>query len=81
MAKKTSKPEPPDRFEDRIERLEALIDRIESGEIGLDESIDAYEQGIGLIEGCRTMLESAEQRVDELTARLSGGDAHEASKP
>ncbi len=87
MAKKTSKKptaEPADsseRFEDRIARLEELIDRIESGEVGLDESIDAYEQGIEIIEGCRSLLASAEQRVEELTERLSGGDADGASEP
>lgn len=72
MAKKSTTNNDTERFEDRMARLESLIDQIESGEIGLEESIDAYEQGVAIIESCRGMLESAEQRVEELTARLSG---------
>ena len=72
MARKPNASNQPEPFEARIEKLEELIDRIESGEIGLEESISAYEQGIEIIEGCRSMLESAEQRVDELTSRLAG---------
>ncbi len=53
-------------FEQAIEQLEAIIDRIESGEIGLERSIAEYERGVALIRRCRQVLESAEQRVEEL---------------
>lgn len=83
MAKKPTKApdqhDAPERFEERMARLESLIDRIESGEIGLEDSIDAYEQGVAIIESCRSLLESAEQRVDELTDRLAGTADNEAS--
>ena len=68
----------PERFEDRMVRLESLIDQIESGEIGLEESIDAYEKGVAIIESCRGLLESAEQRVEELTDRLSSSSENKA---
>ncbi len=82
MAKKPAPTDAPERFEDRIARLEALIDQIESGDIGLEESIDAYEKGVAIIQSCRQMLASAEQRVEELTGRLArdtGGDEASAS--
>lgn len=54
-------------FERAVERLEAIIGRIESGEIGLEQSIREYEHGVALLKRCRAILEQAEQRVEELT--------------
>lgn len=71
----SKKPAQPDKlgFEDAIEQLEALIDQIESGEIGLEESLKRYEQGSALIKRCRTILDGAQQRIAELTAAPGGG--------
>lgn len=55
------------RFEEAIERLEAIIDRIERGEVGLEESLTEYERGVGLIRRCREILDKAEQRIAELS--------------
>lgn len=55
-------------FEQAVERLEAIIGRIESGEVGLEQSIREYEHGVALLKRCRAILETAEQRVEELTA-------------
>lgn len=55
-------------FEQAVERLEAIITRMESGEIGLERSIAEYERGAALIKRCRAILDQAEQRVAELTA-------------
>ncbi|MEM9065039.1 MAG: exodeoxyribonuclease VII small subunit [Planctomycetota bacterium] len=54
-------------FEQAIEELESLIDRIEAGDTGLDESMKAYERGTKLVSRCRALLDQAEQRVRELT--------------
>ena len=54
-------------FETAVAQVEALIDRIEQGEIGLEESVAAYEQGVKLIQRCRGILETAEQKIVELT--------------
>ena len=51
-------------------QLEDIIERIESGKIGLEKSIAEYERGAGLIQKCREVLERAEQRVDELTSQM-----------
>jgi exodeoxyribonuclease VII small subunit len=69
-------------YEDAIERLESLIDRIESGEIGLEESIAAYEEGVKLRQHCAAILAKAEQRVAHLTPeaveRAAAGDEADA---
>ncbi len=61
-------------FEDALERVEGLITQIESGEIGLEESLTRYEEGVALIKRCRAILDVAEQRVEELADDLEGQD-------
>jgi exodeoxyribonuclease VII small subunit len=58
-------------FERAVEQVEKIIEKIESGEIGLEASIAEYERGVGLIRRCRQVLERAEQRVDELTGQMN----------
>lgn len=55
-------------FEQAVERVEAIIERIESGEAGLEDSIAQYEKGVVLLGRCRAILDRAEQRIEELTA-------------
>jgi exodeoxyribonuclease VII small subunit len=57
-------------FEQAIVQLEEIIEKIESGQIGLEKSISEYERGVGLIRRCRQVLDRAEQRVEELTAQM-----------
>lgn len=59
-------PEPP--FDQRLERLEALVRELESGNLGLEESIARYEQGVRLLKGCHATLERFRARVEELSA-------------
>lgn len=61
------------RFEQAIDQLEQLIEQIESGEIGLEESLKRYEHGTKLIRRCRAILDSAEKKIAELTADENGG--------
>jgi exodeoxyribonuclease VII small subunit len=60
------------RFEEAIAQIETLIERIESGATGLEESIANYERGMKLLARCQTVLQSLEQKVAELTADASG---------
>lgn len=62
-------------FEEALEQVESIIDRIESGEIGLEESLERYREGVTLIKRCRSILDAAEQRVEELAKELDGADA------
>lgn len=59
-------------FEQAVERLEQIIDRIESGEVGLEDSLVQYERGMKLVGRCRTILDQAEKRFAELTTDEDG---------
>lgn len=56
-------------FEQSLSQLESLVDRLESGQLGLDESLKLYEQGMGLAQHCQGMLEQAQQKVDVLKSQ------------
>jgi len=59
-------------FEKTIEELESIIEQIESGEIGLEECLKAYEQGTKMIKRCQNILGRAEKRIAELVADADG---------
>ena len=57
MAKKTPQ------LEQSLDSLEALVERMESGELTLEESLQAFEQGVKLTRECQQALTQAEQKV------------------
>ena len=59
---------PPD-FERSLTELEALVERLESGELPLEESLKAFERGVALTRECQVALEAAQARVDILLKR------------
>lgn len=68
-------------FEESMETVESIIESIESGELGLEESIRAYEKAAGLLRGCREELRAAELRVEKISDLLSeDGDSADTSK-
>lgn len=50
-------------FERSLDELETLVQRLEKGDLSLDESLQAYERGIALFRRCQTALDQAELRV------------------
>jgi exodeoxyribonuclease VII small subunit len=65
--KDTPAPSPVAEFEQSLDALEQLVERMEQGEMSLEESLAAYERGVGLYRHCQTALEQAEMRVRLLT--------------
>jgi len=59
----------PASFEESLSELEALVERMESGDLTLEESLGAFEQGIALTRSCQKALQAAEQKVEILTAK------------
>jgi exodeoxyribonuclease VII small subunit len=53
-------------FEDALKQLETIAEQIEQGQIGLEESIEKYEQGMALVKQCREILSRAELRIEQL---------------
>ena len=60
-----------ERFEDIIERLDQLVQRLESGGLSLDEALKVYEDGVGLARTGNRLLEGAENRIEELQKNLA----------
>jgi len=60
------------KFEQSVSELEQIIEQIESGEIGLEDSITQYEKGMKLIDKCQTILNRAQSRIAELTVDRKG---------
>jgi exodeoxyribonuclease VII small subunit len=59
-------------FEAALEELEALVERMESGDLTLEESLTAFERGVALTRQCQTALREAELRVKALTEEDEG---------
>ncbi len=64
MAKKSpNETSPVARFEQSLEELEQLVGKMEAGDMSLEQSLSAYERGVGLYRECQLALEQAELRV------------------
>jgi exodeoxyribonuclease VII small subunit len=55
-----------EKFEEALEKLEEIVRRMEGGEMTLDESLKAFEEGIKLSRLCAKKLDEADRRVDLL---------------
>jgi len=60
------------RFEEGMAALEALVGRLESGELPLEEALLAFERGVALVRALNERLLAAEQRVEILTRGSDG---------
>ena len=54
-------------FEESMDQLKELVEKMESGKLSLEESLKFYEKGINLIRNCQTTLITAEQKVQILS--------------
>lgn len=55
-------------FEKKLQDLEAIVAKLETGDLSLEESLKAYENGIALTRDCQSMLEKAQLRVEMASA-------------
>ena len=55
-------------FEQALARLERIVESIEQGKVGLEDSIKQFEEGMALIAQCRKVLSEAEMRIQQLQA-------------
>jgi len=69
---------PPKTFETAVEELEKILTLIESGELGLEETLVKYERGNFLIQHCREVLNAAEKQIEVIS---KGPDGTLVSKP
>jgi exodeoxyribonuclease VII small subunit len=71
MAASSPKEEPKLDFETAMRDLEELVERLEQGDLPLEESLAAFERGVTLTRICQTALKEAEQKV-EILLKKSG---------
>lgn len=59
-------------FEDALKRLETIVQRLESGDASLDESIELYAEGDKLRAQCEARLKSAQEKIDRIVLGSDG---------
>ena len=64
--------EQPQKFEDGLAELEATVAKLESGELTLEDSLAAFERGVGLVKVLNERLGAVEQRIEVLTRDGNG---------
>lgn len=63
---------PPPSFDDGLDRLEAVVQKLESGQLGLEEALLEFEQGVNLSKALQQQLTDAQRRVEVLKQGLGG---------
>jgi exodeoxyribonuclease VII small subunit len=59
-------------FEQRLTQLETVVEKLERGELSLEESVRLFEEGVKLSDACKAELEKAEGRVQVLVEGRNG---------
>lgn len=67
-----SKTEQPPSFEHALERLEAVVEAMESGEVPLAELLAKFEEGNALLKICESRLKEAELKIEQLKKQKDG---------
>ena len=62
-----------DNFEQSLQKLEQLVKNLESGTLPLEQALSAFQDGVGLVKQCQTLLAQAEQKVEILTKANADG--------
>lgn len=67
-------------FEQAIDKLTAIVQKIETGQVPLEESLRQYEQGMLLIAHCRQILQQAEKRIEMIGQTVPPASAEISGK-
>lgn len=68
-------------FEAALAELEALVERLERGDLPLDEALKTFERGVELTRYCQASLKAAQQKVEILLKRSGSADVEPFSVP
>jgi exodeoxyribonuclease VII small subunit len=66
-------------FERSLAELEAIVERLEQGDLSLEDSLKHFERGVQLTRACQTALRQAEQKVEILMRKSGSPDQFEAA--
>ncbi|QQR80017.1 MAG: exodeoxyribonuclease VII small subunit [Deltaproteobacteria bacterium] len=67
-----AKSEKSEKFEVSLQKLEDLVQKLESGDLSLEDSMKAFEEGMALVKSCEVRLTEAQKRVEILMKDKSG---------
>lgn len=59
-------------FEKAMEHLEKVVESLEGGELTLDQALQKYEEGVGLVRACQSKLSETQKKIEVLTRALDG---------
>lgn len=59
-------------FEESLKKLETIVEQLEKGDLGLEESLKLFEEGVGLSTACKQELDAAEGKVEMLIKQRDG---------
>ena len=59
-------------FEDTLKELELIVEKLESGSLGLDEMLELFEKGIKLTKSCQSELKEAENKIKTIIKSSDG---------
>ena len=65
-------------FEQALQELEAVVAKLEAGDVSLDDAIDAYSRGMSLKAHCQARLEEARLKVEKIRLPENGAVAEQA---
>jgi exodeoxyribonuclease VII small subunit len=65
-------PQPPKTFEDALHALEGIVEKLETGDLSLEDALGAFEEGVSLVRYLEDSLTAVEKRVEVLTRDQSG---------
>ena len=68
-------------FEDSLKNLESIVEKLEKGDLSLEESLKLFEEGVGLSAVCKKELEEAEGKVQMLVKQRDGSLKAETFPP
>lgn len=68
-------------FEAALASLEGVVARLESGDLPLEQALEAFEQGVALSRRCAATLDAAERRIEILMAERVGSEAGDRVEP
>ena len=70
-----------EKFEDHLKTVEEAVLKLEKGKLGLDESMEKYEEGVAALRKCYQILEQAELKIQKLVKKKDGSLKSENFEP
>ena len=71
----------PESFESAMGQLETLVSKMESGDLSLEESLEAFEKGVHLTRFCQDQLQKAELKIQELNSKVEIIEVDQENEP